>query len=125
MYAFKGDQIVLSDGSSRRAEVLAGVHSDGHPPFWVRWADTGEEDLCSRRPPPRSSTRVRRTRRSTTRTGDVAAGRRLRRIRAEDRVPAVGPKDPVGPGRARSTMEGEQGGHHAAEHRGDRGRGRG
>lgn len=48
MYAFKGDQIVTGGGAgspARRAEVLSGDHADGHPPFWVRWSDTGEETV--------------------------------------------------------------------------------
>ena len=50
MYAFKGDRIYVpagSDGAApgRRAEVLGSDHPDGHPPFWVRWSDSGEEDL--------------------------------------------------------------------------------
>lgn len=44
MHAFKGDQIVVADrrAGSRRAVVLGGDHSDGRPPLWVRWSDTGE-----------------------------------------------------------------------------------
>ena len=46
MYAFKGDQITVISPCAplrRQAEVLSADHPDGHPPFWVRWADTGEE----------------------------------------------------------------------------------
>jgi hypothetical protein len=45
MYAFKGDHIIVTDrqvGSVRRAEVVSVQHSDGQPPFWVRWSDSGE-----------------------------------------------------------------------------------
>lgn len=50
MYAFRGDMIYVTDGltsSTRRAEVLAGDHADGHPPYWVRWVDSGAEGLLT------------------------------------------------------------------------------
>jgi hypothetical protein len=52
MYAFRGDEIVVVDRRSgtRRARVLEGDHADGHPPYWVRWDDTGEEGLWSPTP---------------------------------------------------------------------------
>ncbi len=48
MYAFKGDRIYVRDESaeiSRDAEVLDVEHPEGHPPYWVRWRDTGEEEM--------------------------------------------------------------------------------
>jgi len=48
MYAFAGDQIFVTDrrtAVTRHGEVVSGDHPDGHPPFWVRWQDTGEEEL--------------------------------------------------------------------------------
>jgi len=48
MYAFKGDRIYVRDDDAvtpTYAEVIEDVHPDGHPPFWVRWSDTGESDL--------------------------------------------------------------------------------
>jgi hypothetical protein len=49
MYARKGDRIVIRNqhlGSPvRDAEVLEVEHSDGTPPYRVRWSDTGHESL--------------------------------------------------------------------------------
>lgn len=49
MYAFRGDLVLVGDGAEvttpRRAEVLACDHADGRPPYWVRWSDSGEEEL--------------------------------------------------------------------------------
>jgi hypothetical protein len=47
MYAFKGDRIVVRElpDTVRVAEVVAGDHVDGHPPYWVRWQDSGHETL--------------------------------------------------------------------------------
>lgn len=48
MYAFTGDRIYEREeagGPPRHAEVIAVDHPDGHPPYWVRWSDTGEESL--------------------------------------------------------------------------------
>ena len=50
MYAFKGDQIIVGGrgvNPPRQAEVLSNSHPDGHPPFWVRWTDTGHEALLA------------------------------------------------------------------------------
>ena len=48
MYAFPGDRIYVRDESAettRDAEVIEGEHEDGHPPYWVRWSDSGEEEM--------------------------------------------------------------------------------
>lgn len=52
MYAFRGDRVrikVSSGGAeateSREALVLSADYTDGRPPYWVRWADSGEESL--------------------------------------------------------------------------------
>lgn len=47
MYAFEGDRIFVKDGADalREAEVISGDHPDGHPPYWVRWSDSGREAL--------------------------------------------------------------------------------
>lgn len=47
MYAFKGDRILVRSlpATVRVAEVVAGDHPDGHPPYWVRWSDSGAETL--------------------------------------------------------------------------------
>ena len=48
MYAFKGDRIHVQDqhaAGTRDAVVISGDYTDGRPPYWVRWADTGEEGL--------------------------------------------------------------------------------
>lgn len=48
MYAFTGDRIYAPDrgaGTSRYAEVIAGEHADGHPPYWVRWSDSDDPEL--------------------------------------------------------------------------------
>ncbi|WP_395695136.1 DUF1918 domain-containing protein [Nocardioides sp.] len=48
MYAFRGDRIYVRDGAAevtRDAEVIENDHPDGHPPYWVRWSDSGEEEL--------------------------------------------------------------------------------
>lgn len=47
MYAFKGDRIHVFDENqaTRDAVVLSGDYSDGRPPYWVRWDDSGEESL--------------------------------------------------------------------------------
>jgi hypothetical protein len=49
MYAFKGDRIHVSD-ENRDAVVIEGDYSDGRPPYWVRWADSGEETLLFPQP---------------------------------------------------------------------------
>lgn len=48
MYAFKGDRIYVRDDAAetmREAEVIEVEHVAGHPPYWVRWADTDELEL--------------------------------------------------------------------------------
>ncbi len=49
MYAHEGDRIVVRslhfDEPAREAEVLDVEHEDGRPPYQVRWADTGDEEL--------------------------------------------------------------------------------
>jgi hypothetical protein len=48
MYAFKGDRIYVQDehaDTKRDAVVISGDYTDGRPPYWVRWADSGEESL--------------------------------------------------------------------------------
>ena len=47
MYAFEGDRIIMRSlpTTVRVAEVLACDHRDGHPPYWVRWSDSGQESL--------------------------------------------------------------------------------
>lgn len=48
MYAFKGDRIQVLDeheATTRDAVVISGDYTDGRPPYWVRWADSGEETL--------------------------------------------------------------------------------
>lgn len=49
MYAFRGDVVIVHDDActpaGRRAEVLSGDHTDGRPPYWVRWSDSGHEGL--------------------------------------------------------------------------------
>lgn len=48
MYAFKGDRIYVRDEHTvptRAAVVVSSDYTDGRPPFWVRWSDTGQEDL--------------------------------------------------------------------------------
>lgn len=47
MYAFKGDRIIVRElpTTVRVAEVIDGVHGDGHPPYWVRWEDSGHETM--------------------------------------------------------------------------------
>jgi hypothetical protein len=48
MYAFKGDHVRVEDEhgcGTRAAVVISGHYSDGRPPYWVRWSDTGEEDV--------------------------------------------------------------------------------
>jgi len=47
MYAFKGDRIHVPGErrATRDAVVISGDHSDGRPPYWVRWDDSGEESL--------------------------------------------------------------------------------
>ena len=48
MYAFKGDRIYVPSEAAetpRDAEVIEGEHDDGHPPYWVRWSDSGEEEM--------------------------------------------------------------------------------
>ena len=49
MYARKGDRIVIRsqhlDGPIRDAEVIEVAHTDGTPPYRVRWSDTGHEAL--------------------------------------------------------------------------------
>ena len=47
MYAFKGDRIIVraEPAEVRVGEVIDGDHPDGHPPYWVRFADDGHETL--------------------------------------------------------------------------------
>jgi hypothetical protein len=49
MYARKGDRIVVRsahiNSPGRDGEILAVEHSDGSPPYRVRWSDTGHESL--------------------------------------------------------------------------------
>lgn len=48
MYAFKGDRIHLQDENgtvTREATVISSDYSDGRPPYWVRWEDSGEEEM--------------------------------------------------------------------------------
>lgn len=49
MFARRGDRIVVRSqhlgGAVRDAEVLEVRHSDGSPPYVVRWSDTGHESL--------------------------------------------------------------------------------
>lgn len=49
MYAAKGDRLVVRsvhvDGPVRDGEILEVSHSDGTPPYRVRWSDTGHESL--------------------------------------------------------------------------------
>jgi hypothetical protein len=42
-----GDRLVVQSmhGPARDAEILELRHSDGTPPYWVRWSDTGHEAL--------------------------------------------------------------------------------
>ena len=48
MYAFPGDVVIVHDEcapAGRRAEILSGDHTDGRPPYWVRWSASGQEGL--------------------------------------------------------------------------------
>ena len=48
MYAFKGDRIYVRDEhatTTRSATVISSDYTDGRPPFWVQWDDSGEQDL--------------------------------------------------------------------------------
>lgn len=49
MFARKGDRLVVNSrhvsGPVRDAEVLDVPHSDGSPPYRVRWSDDGHETL--------------------------------------------------------------------------------
>ena len=42
-----GDRLVVRclHGPVRDGEILEVRHSDGTPPYWVRWSDTGHEAL--------------------------------------------------------------------------------
>jgi hypothetical protein len=49
MKARVGDRLVIRsrqvDGAVRNAEILEIRHSDGSPPYVVRWSDSGQEAL--------------------------------------------------------------------------------
>jgi hypothetical protein len=49
MYAQAGDRLVVRsthvDGPARDGEILEVKHSDGSPPYVVRWSDDGHEAL--------------------------------------------------------------------------------
>jgi hypothetical protein len=47
LHAQAGDRLVVHNprGPARDAEILAVRHSDGTPPYTVRWSDTGHEAL--------------------------------------------------------------------------------
>lgn len=49
MFAAVGDRLVVHSkhlgGPVRDAEILEVRHTDGSPPYLVRWSDTGQEGL--------------------------------------------------------------------------------
>ncbi len=47
LHATVGDRLVVHPrtGPARDAEILEVRHSDGSPPYLVRWSDTGHESL--------------------------------------------------------------------------------
>lgn len=49
MYASVGDRLVVRsnhvDGPVREGEILEVRHTDGSPPYVVRWSDTGHQAL--------------------------------------------------------------------------------